>query len=211
MATAAAALFCLWGSNAAALSLGRITVQSALGEPLRAEIEIPDINAEESSSLKASVASPETFRAAGLEFNPAMSGLKASLQKRKDGRSYLRLSSDRAISDPFVDMILEASWASGRIVRDYTLLFDPPGLKQATQAVPTPAQVPAPPLPTPLSKPAPVIAKEITPALAPSEVSAAPPASSRKNTVKPTPAPRKPNTRTHKPDPKSPEDFPHNP
>ena len=44
-AVAAAALIGLWGSNALALSLGRITVQSALGEPLRAEIDIPDINA----------------------------------------------------------------------------------------------------------------------------------------------------------------------
>ena len=42
MAAAAAAVFGLWGTNAAALSLGRITVQSALGEPLRAEIDVPD-------------------------------------------------------------------------------------------------------------------------------------------------------------------------
>ena len=140
----AAALFGLWGSNAAALSLGRITVQSALGEPLRAEIDVPDINAEEAASLKAAVASPDAFRSAGLEYNPAMSGLNATLQRRADGRAYIRLSSDRAINDPFVDMILEASWATGRIVREYTLLFDPPGLGQSTPAAPTPAQIPTP-------------------------------------------------------------------
>lgn len=145
MAAAAAALFGLWGSNATALSLGRITVQSALGEPLRAEIEVPDINAEEAASLKAGVAPPEAFRAAGLEYNPAMSGLQATLQRRADGRAYIRLSSDRAINDPFVDMILETSWASGRIVRDYTMLFDPPSLRQAKPAAPTAAQVPAQP------------------------------------------------------------------
>lgn len=143
MAAAAAALFGLWGSNAAALSLGRITVQSALGEPLRAEIDVPDINAEEAASLKAAVALPEAFRAAGLDYNPAMSGLQATLQRRADGRAYLRLRSDRAINDPFVDMILEASWASGRIVRDYTMLFDPPSLRPTAPAVPTPAQIPA--------------------------------------------------------------------
>ena len=140
-ALAAAALFCLWGTNASALSLGRITVLSALGEPLRAEIDIPDINAEESASLKAAVASPDVFRAAGLEYNPAMSGLQATLQRRSDGRSYIRLSSDKTVNDPFVDVILEASWASGRIVRDYTLLFDPPNLRQPAPAAPTPAQV----------------------------------------------------------------------
>nr|MDP2190527.1 FimV/HubP family polar landmark protein [Rhodoferax sp.] len=144
MAAAAAALFSLWGANAVALSLGRITVQSALGEPLRAEIDVPDINVEEASSLKASVALPEAFRAAGLEYNPAMSGLQATLQRRVDGRAYIRLRSDRAINDPFVDMIIEVSWASGRIVRDYTLLFDPPSLRPAAPAAPSPAQVPAP-------------------------------------------------------------------
>lgn len=146
MAAAVAAVFGLMSSNAAALSLGRMTVQSALGEPLRAEIDVPDINADEASSLKAAVALPEAFRAAGLEYNPAMSSLQATLQRRADGRAYIRLSSDRPINDPFVDMILEASWSSGRIVRDYTMLFDPPTLKSAAPAAtPTQAQVPASP------------------------------------------------------------------
>lgn len=145
LAAAAAALFGLWGSNAAALSLGRITVLSALGEPLRAEIEIPEINAEEANSLKSVVASPEAFRAAGLEYNAAMTSVQATLQRRPDGRAFIRLRSDRAINEPFVDMILEARWASGRIVRDYTMLFDPPSLRQTAPAAPTPAQIPAQP------------------------------------------------------------------
>ena len=143
MAIAATALFSLWGSNATALSLGRISVQSALGEPLRAEIEVPEINAEEAASLKPSIALPEAFRAAGLEYNPAMAAMQVTLQRRADGRAYLRLSSDRAINDPFVDMILVANWATGRIVRDYSLLFDPPSLRKAPATAPTPAQVPA--------------------------------------------------------------------
>ena len=135
---AATAIFCLWSSNATALSLGRITVQSALGEPLRAEVEIPEINADEAASLKASIAVPDAFRAAGLDYNPAMASLQVTLQRRNDGRAYIRISGDKAINDPFVDMILEARWASGRIVRDYTLLFDPPRARQAAQGVPTP-------------------------------------------------------------------------
>ena len=145
MAAAATALIGLYGSPASALSLGRITVQSALGEPLRAEIDVPDINAEEAASLQARAASPEAFQAAGLDYNPAMANLKVTLQRRANGRAYIRLSSDRAVNDPFVDMILEASWASGRIVRDYTMLFDPPALKQAAPAAPTAPQVPAVP------------------------------------------------------------------
>ncbi|MDP3311417.1 MAG: fimbrial protein FimV, partial [Polaromonas sp.] len=114
-----------------ALGLGRVTVQSALGEPLRAEIDIPEINAEEAASLRASVASPDAFKAAGLEYSAAVTNMQISLQRRPDGRSYLRLSSDRPVSEPFVDLILEARWASGRIVRDYTMLFDPPNLRAA--------------------------------------------------------------------------------
>ena len=147
VAAAAIALLGLSTTGAWALSLGRINVQSALGEPLRAEIEVPEINAEEASSLKASIASPEAFAAAGLEYNPAMSSLQATLQRRPDGRAYLRLSSDRAINDPFVDMIVEASWSSGRILRDYTMLFDPPALRKPAPIAPTPAQISAAPGP----------------------------------------------------------------
>ena len=180
MAAAAAALFSLWASNAAALSLGRITVQSALGEPLRAEIDVPDINAEEAASLKVSVALPEAFRAAGLEYNPAMSNLQATLQRRADGRAYIRLSSDRAINDPFVDMIFEANWASGRVVRDYTMLFDPPSLRQPAPAAPIPAQVPARPSVSRSASPESVV---------PPASTATPPAEPRKSPVKPSASP----------------------
>ncbi|NBW49411.1 MAG: fimbrial protein FimV [Betaproteobacteria bacterium] len=158
IAAAAIALLGLSGSGAYALSLGRLTVQSALGEPLRAEVEVPDITAEEAASLKAAVAQPEAFTAAGLEYSAALTSLQASLQRRADGRAYLRLSSDRTVNDPFVDLILEATWASGRIVRDYTLLLDPPSLKKGAPAptlAQTPAAVSAPAVATPAASPAP--------------------------------------------------------
>ncbi len=151
-ALAAAVCLALWQPDAMALSLGRITVLSALGEPLRAEVEIPDINADEAASLKAAVASPASFKAAGIDYNAAMSNLQASLHKRADGRTYIRLSGDRAINDPFVDLVIEASWASGRIVRDYTLLFDPPNLHPTPTPAPNPAQLAAP---RPAERPAP--------------------------------------------------------
>ena len=111
---------------------------------MRAEVEVPDMNAEEAASLRTTVALPEAFTAAGLEYNSALSSLQATLQRRPDGRAYIRLTSDRAINEPFVDMILEASWSSGRIVRDYTMLFDPPSMRKPAAVVPTLAQV-APP------------------------------------------------------------------
>ena len=120
--------------DAHALGLGRITVQSSLGEPLRAEIDIAEISADEAGSLRAGVASAEAFKAAGLDYNLAVSDVQISLQKRADGRAYLRLSTNRPITEPFVDLILEANWASGRIVRDYTMLFDPPSLRPSAAA-----------------------------------------------------------------------------
>lgn len=150
-AVALAAFLALGGSNAQALSLGRITVQSALGEPLNAEIDISDINADEAASLKVQVALPATFKSAGLDYSPVLTGLRMVLQKRPDGRSYLRLSSDQLVQEPFVDLILDAGWQSGRLVRNYTMLFDPPGLRPTPMAPPRPA-----PLSTPLAAPSPV-------------------------------------------------------
>ncbi len=145
----ALATACLWGSHAAALGLGRLNVQSALGEALRAEIEITSITPEEASSLKLRVAPPEAYRSAGVEYNAALPSATVQVVRRPDGRSVLRLSGDRAVLEPFVDVILEATWASGRLVREYTLLFDPPGSRQAQAAAPAVAPVVTPPLPAP--------------------------------------------------------------
>lgn len=185
IAAAATALLALSTSGAMALSLGRITVQSALGEPLRAEIEVPDINAEEAASLRTAVALPEAFTSAGLEYNAALSSLQASLQRRADGRAYIRLTSERPINDPFVDMIIEASWSSGRIVRDYTMLFDPPSLRKPLAPSPTLPQTATPPGARPMtsapatpdiSRPAPAVAvSKPPPAIAVGKTSPAPP------------------------------------
>lgn len=138
LASAVILLGSLASTNAHALALGRATVQSALGEALRAEIDIAEINAEEAGSLRVGVASSDAFKAAGLEYSATAIAVQVSLQKRPDGRSFLRLSSPRAVTEPFVDLMIEANWSSGRVVRDYTLLFDPPNLRQATSPITAP-------------------------------------------------------------------------
>ena len=122
----ALATACLWGLDAQALGLGQLRVHSALGEPLRAEIDVTSLSSEEAATLVLRVASPDAYRAAGVDYNPILPGTQVQLLKRADGRSYLRLTSDRAVVEPFVDVILEANWASGRLLRDFTLLLDPP-------------------------------------------------------------------------------------
>ena len=156
-----------------ALALGRIVVQSALGEPLRAQIDIPEINADEASTLTVGLASGDAFSAAGMDFNPALSNLQITLQRRTDGRAYLQLTSNRPVTEPFVDLIVEANWASGRIVRDYTLLFDPPQLRAAAPVIPVSPGVSAPARPvTPPAAAAPAPAAPTTQQVQPPSASA---------------------------------------
>ena len=162
---AAAALY-LAASSAWALGLGRLQVQSALGEPLRAEIDVTSMTPEETANLRVRVASPDSYRAAGVDYNPILPGTQVELRRRADGKPFLRLTSDRGVQEPFVDVILEMNWATGRLVREYTLLFDPPTVARA--AVPAPvAAGPVIAAASPAPAPAPIAAPSDTPAAAP--------------------------------------------
>jgi len=136
LTSVAAAMLALASPWASALGLGRLSVQSALGEAMQAEIEITSMTPEEQANLRIRVAPPEAYRAANVDYNPVLPTTRATLQKRADGRLFVRLVSDRGVQEPFVDVILEISWATGRLVREYTLLFDPPAAQRApaTQA-----------------------------------------------------------------------------
>lgn len=158
---------CLFATPSWALGLGRVSVQSALGETLKAEIEVTSITPEELSTLQLRVAPPEAYRAAGVEYNSALATSSVDLIKRPDGRQVLRVTSDRVVQEPFVDVIVEATWATGRLVREYTMLFDPPGsrMAQAPAAPQTAPSISATPLPVPA--PAPQAAAPIVPSPAP--------------------------------------------
>ena len=139
MRAVAVAALVLSASGSWALGLGRMAVQSALGENLRAEIDITSITPEEASSLRVRIAPPDAYRAAGVDYGAVLPGTQVTLARRADGRSYLRVASDRVVQEPFVDVILELSWASGRLVREYTMLLDPPSARQAAAPAPAPA------------------------------------------------------------------------
>ncbi len=176
----AVATACLWTTPGWALGLGRLNVQSALGETLKAEIEVTSITPEEASSLRLRVAPSDAYRAAGVDYNAVLAATQVQVQRRADGRTVLRLTSERAVLEPFVDVILEASWASGRLVREYTMLFDPPGSRVAQAAAAGTA---------PMLSPAPAAAPAPTrPAPAPAPVAAAPAARPSANGAAPTPA-----------------------
>jgi pilus assembly protein FimV len=183
LALAAALTFGFASPDALALALGRVTVQSALGEPLRAEIDVPEITPEEVSSLRAAIAPPATFRSQGLEYSAALTSVTITLQRRSSGSYFLQLASDRPVNEPFVDVVLEATWASGRVQRDFTMLFDPPALRQP--GAPVTAQV-APSTGTQRSAPA---AASPAPAAAPRPAPAPAPTPSASTSRPPAPAP----------------------
>jgi pilus assembly protein FimV len=127
---------------AQAAGLGRLVVFSALGQPLRAEIEVTATR-QELADMKAQLASPETFRQVGLDYAAALLNVRFELDRRPNGQSVIKLSSERPINDPFLDMLLELNWATGRLVREYTFLLDPPEYADKTPA-PSPAAIGAP-------------------------------------------------------------------
>jgi pilus assembly protein FimV len=184
LSAVAAAALTLAAVNAWALGLGRLQVQSALGETLKAEIDITSLTSEEAASLKVRVAPPDAYRTAGVDYNAVLANTQVSVQRRPDGHTVLRLSSDHAVQEPFVDVILEVSWSSGRLVREYTMLFDPP----SRPAPPTVAAVPQiTPAPAPAAA-APARAPAVS-AEAPRPAPAAQPPVARASAPKPAPAP----------------------
>jgi pilus assembly protein FimV len=138
--TAAVASAVLVASSAHAAGLGKLTVLSALGQPLRAEIELTAVSDDEASGLLAKLASPESFRVANIEFNPALLSLRFAVEHRA-GRQFIKISSTQPLNEPFVDMLLELSWNNGKLVREYTFLLDPAELRatQAAQVAPSEA------------------------------------------------------------------------
>jgi len=130
--TGAVAGALLFSSAAYAAGLGKLTVLSSLGQPLRAEIELTAVSSEEAAGLVAKLAPADAFRLANIEFNPSLLSLRFAVEQR-NGRQIIRVTSSQPINEPFVDMLLELSWNSGRLVREYTFLLDPAELR-ATQS-----------------------------------------------------------------------------
>lgn len=163
-----------------ALSLGRATVQSLLGEPLRAEIEVPSIDDTEAASLQVRIAPIERFRAANFEFQPLLQDVTLDVQRRANGQAVIVLRSQRPVTEPFLDVVLQARWAGGELLRNYTLLFDPPHLQRQSPITPLV------PVPTPTPAPAPATA----PTTVSERVQPAPASTAVAEQARPAPVPR---------------------
>jgi pilus assembly protein FimV len=122
----ALALLLLCPPAAFALGLGDIRLLSSLNAPLNAEIELVGATPEDLGSLHAAVANHDTFARYGLDWPAFLGGISLRPEHTADGRDIIKLSSRESITEPFVTLLIEVSWARGQLVREYTVLLDPP-------------------------------------------------------------------------------------
>src|SRR5262247_2718078 len=123
-----------------ALGLGAVHLNSPLNAPLDAEIELVNATQEDLATLDARLASKETFARYGLDWPPFMSTITVTRDRSASGAQVLRIRSQETVTEPFLTLLIEATWARGRLVREYTVLLDPPVFApNAVAAAPVPA------------------------------------------------------------------------
>jgi len=118
-------LLSLHVGGAWALGLGDIELDSALNEPLNARIPLRSVSPGDLEGMRVGLASEEQFRRAGLEWTYALSGLRFEVVERTSGAE-VRLSTEEPVAEPFLNFLVEVEWPQGRVIREYTLLLDPP-------------------------------------------------------------------------------------
>ncbi|HFD79905.1 MAG TPA: hypothetical protein ENK05_05890 [Gammaproteobacteria bacterium] len=132
---AMAVLGALGTANVAALGLGDIDLKSALNQPLDAEVQLLSATGAEMQELKVSIAPPEAFQAAGIDRPMFLNKLKFDVRNNSQGKPVIHITSKDVIREPFLDFLLEISWSKGQLVREYTVLVDPPVTMPAAPAV----------------------------------------------------------------------------
>lgn len=124
-----------------ALGLGEIRLNSALNQPFDADIEVVSATADELTGLNVTLASEETFRRYGLDRPNFLSGFSLRVDGSNPARPVIKVRSSSAVSEPFLNLLVEVSWSGGKALREYTVLLDPPVLSPAATSA-QPIQTP---------------------------------------------------------------------
>jgi len=135
-AVAAALLFITASSDIHALGLGNIDMQSALNQPMNAAIELTSATGTDLSRVTVTLASQEAHQRLGLSRSQILNDFDFRVEQGTNGNAIIRVTSKRAIHEPFLEFLLELSWPNGRLLREYTVLVDPPITMPATPAAP---------------------------------------------------------------------------
>ncbi|MDX1560428.1 MAG: FimV/HubP family polar landmark protein, partial [Marinobacter sp.] len=115
------------GSGVAqALGLGEIELQSYLNEPLDAEIVLPQSRGVNPADVFVNIASEQAYERVGLDRNQFLSKLRFQVVTRNDGSLIVNVSSREPLREPYLNFLLELTWPSGRLMREYAVLVDPP-------------------------------------------------------------------------------------
>ncbi len=133
-------------SEGFALGLGPVRVESGLDQPLKAEIPIIEGSANEADGLAVQLATAADFKRVGLDRTQITMPLEFTIGKDAGGKPVIRVTSDAPVREPFLDFLIEANWPKGRMLREYTVLLDPPVMAPATSHAS--AMAPAAPPPT---------------------------------------------------------------
>ncbi|AYC33531.1 peptigoglycan-binding protein LysM [Pseudomonas cavernae] len=152
---AIAAASALTSGMAHALGLGEVTLKSALNQPLVAEIDLLEVRDLASNEVIPTLASPEEFNKAGVDRQYFLTDLKFTPVLKPNGRSVIRVTSSKPVREPYLNFLVEVLWPNGRLLREYTLLLDPPLYSPQTAAAAAPQLPVAAPTPRPSAVPAP--------------------------------------------------------
>jgi pilus assembly protein FimV len=140
---AIAAASALSSGMAHALGLGELTLKSTLNQPLVAEIELLDVKELTAAEVVPSLASPEDFAKAGVDRQAFLNDLTFTPVLNASGKSILRVTSSKPLSEPMVKFLVQVMWPNGRLLRDYSVLLDPSKFSPQTAeaaAQPAPTQ-----------------------------------------------------------------------
>lgn len=148
---AIAAASALSSGVAQALGLGEVSLKSSLDQPLVAEIELLEVRDLATGELIPSLASPEDFTRAGVDRQFLLNDLKFTPVIKANGKSFIRVTSSKPIREPYLNFLVEVLWPSGRVLREYTVLLDPPLYSPQTTAAAAPRMPVAAPMPRPVA------------------------------------------------------------
>ncbi|HKJ09813.1 MAG TPA: FimV/HubP family polar landmark protein [Gammaproteobacteria bacterium] len=138
---ALAGLLATASTQAYALGLGPIKLHSGLNQPLNADVELLSGSSQDLSQLRVSLAPSAAFQQAGVQRTMLLTRLNFKVVKRPNGAAFIHISSPMPIREPFLDFVLEVDWSGGQLMREYTVLINPPTFM--AHAAPPPASAPA--------------------------------------------------------------------
>ncbi len=182
------ALNCSMG--AFALGLGDIDLHSALNQPINADIELLSVRPDDADSIKVILGSVEDFAHAGLERPYLLNQVRFLVVAKGKGHYRIHVSSEQAIREPFLDFLIQVTWRGGQLLREYTVLLDPPVLMPApVQVITAPVTKAAAPEPSAAvtARAAPATTPSSTPLVAVPQQAPTPP-TPPKSEVQPSPA-----------------------